>query len=354
MPDPLSAVDAVSPALDRTRSLLFAPFRFAKWARLAVITFLSGEMVGGGGGGGTGFQFPAPPPGGGGREELHFLQSSPAERWLTEFLPWVLLGVAAVFALALLFIYINSVFRLILFDAVLNHRWRLREGWSRWANRGASFFLWQLGYIVLFMAVLGVVIGLPILFALQAGWFKQADQHVGALVLGGLVLLLLAFVTVVAGLVIAVLARDFVVPIMALDDVGVVEGWRRALPLMSGARLSFAGYIGMKIVLAIAAGILFGILGTIAVLVIVVPLAILGAALAAAGFFSGLAWTPATIAAVIALALVAVGLLIYVVAFISVPSAVFFQSYTLHFYAGRYPPLATALDAAQSAGAPAD
>jgi len=77
MPDTLSAVDAVSPALDHTRRLLFAPFRFAKWARLAVVTFLSGEMVGGGGGGGTGFQFPAPPPRGGGSEEFHFLQSSP-------------------------------------------------------------------------------------------------------------------------------------------------------------------------------------------------------------------------------------------------------------------------------------
>ena len=353
MPEPLSAVDAVSPALDHTRRLLFAPFRFAKWARLAVVTFLSGEMVGGGGGGGTGFQFPAPPPRGGGSEEFHFLQSSPAERWLTEFLPWILLGVVAVFALALLFIYINSVFRFILFDAVLNDRWRLREGWSRWANRGASFFLWQLAYMILFMAVLGAVIGLPILLALQAGWFKQAGQHVGALVLGGLVLLLLVFVTFVGGLVIAVLARDFVVPIMALDDVGAIEGWRRALPLLRGAKLSFAGYIGMKIVLAIAAGILFGILGTIVVLVIVVPLAILGAVLAAAGFFSGLAWTPATIAAAVVFGLAALALLLCVVAFISVPSAVFFQSYTLHFYAGRYPPLAAALETAQSAAAPA-
>ena len=136
MAEPLSAVDAISPALDHTRRRLFAPFRFAKWARLAVVTFLSGEMVGGGGGGGTGFQFPAPPSGGG-SEEFYFLQSSPAEQRLFEYLPWILFGVAAVFALALLFMYINSVFRFILFDAVLNDRWRLREGWSRWASRGA-------------------------------------------------------------------------------------------------------------------------------------------------------------------------------------------------------------------------
>lgn len=356
MAQPLSAVDAVSPAIDHARRLLFAPFRFAKWARLAVITFLSGEMVGGGGGGSSGFRFPLPPPGGGGGEgeEFRLLPSSPVERWLTEFLPWIVLGVVAVFAIMLLFIYINSVFRFLLFDAVLNDRWRIREGWSRWANRGASFFLWQLGFMILLMVALGLAVGLPILFAFQAGWFKEPGQHVGALVLGGLVLFLLAVATVVGGVVIAVLARDFVIPVMALDDVGVLEGWRRALPLMRVAKLSFAGYIGMKIVLAIAAGIIFGILGTIAVLLIVFPLAILGGVLAAAGLFSGLAWSPATIASVVVLALTGVGLLIYVVAFVSVPSAVFFQSYSLHFYAGRYPPLAAALTQTQSAAVPAD
>ncbi|MGH9789269.1 MAG: DUF7544 domain-containing protein [Candidatus Acidiferrales bacterium] len=352
MSEPLSAVDAVSPAIDHTRSHLFRPFHFAKWARLAVITFLSGEVVGGGGGGGTGFQFPAPPSGGGGSEELFFLQSSPVEQRLLEFLPWILLGAAALFALMLLWIFIHSVFRFILFDAVLNDRWRIREGWSRWTGRGSSFFLWQLGYDLAFLVALAVVVGLPVLLALQAGWFKDPGRNVGALVLGVLLLLLLVFATVVAGLVIAALAKDFVVPIMALDDVGVIEGWRRALPLMRGAKLSFAGYLGMKIVLTIAAGILFGILGAIAALVIVVPLVILGVSLAAAGFFSGLAWTPATIAAAVVLGLIALGLIIYVVSFVSVPSAVFFQSYTLHFFAGRYPRLAAVLASSSPPASP--
>jgi len=347
MAEPLSAVDAVSPALDHTRNHLFRPFRFAKWARLAVITFLSGEVIGGGTGG-TGFQFPVPPPSGGGNGESFFLQSSPVEQRFLEFLPWILLGVLALFGLVLVWMFIRSVFRFILFDAVLHDRWHLRAGWSRWARRASSFFLWQLGFSLLFLVVLGLVVGLPVLLAVHAGWFEQASQHVGGLVLGVLALLLLVFVTVAAGLVVDALARDFVVPVMALADVGVLEGWRRALPLMSGAKLSFAGYIGMKIVLAIAAGILFGILGAIAVLLIVVPLVILGAVLGVAGFFSALAWTPATIALVAVAALLALALIIYVVAFISVPAAVFFQSYTLHFYAGRYPPLGAALTGAQA------
>ncbi len=346
MAKPLSAVDAVSPALDHTRRHLFSPFSFAKWSRLAVITLLSGELAGGGGGGGTGFQFPTPPPRGGGNEESFFLQSSGVEQRMLEFLPWILLGAAALFALMLLFLYIHSVFRFILLDAVLNDRWRLREGWSRWSSRASSYFLWLLGYSLLFMLVLALAVGLPVLFAIQAGWFKEPGQHVGALVVSAILLLGLLFVLMVLGISIAVLAKDFVVPIMALDDVGVLEGWRRAWPLISDSKLSFVGYLGMKLVLAIAAGIIFGILGTIAALVLIVPLAILGVALGVGGFFSGLTWTPVTIGAVVALGLVALGLLFYVLGFVNVPSAVFFQSYTLHFYTGRYLPLAAALSRA--------
>jgi hypothetical protein len=341
----LSAVDAVSPALDHARRHLFQPFRFAKWARLAVITLLSGELVGGGGGGGTGFQFPAPSSGGNGSEELrfHFLQTPSPEKLLSEFLPWIVVAVAAGLALALLFLYINSVFRFILFDAVLNDRWRLREAWSRWTGRGASFFLWQLGYGLLFTLVLGLAIGVPVLLAVHAGWFKEPGQHVGALVMSGLLLLALLFALIVLGASVAVLAKDFVIPIMALDDVGVLAGWSRAWPRLSVAKLSFVGYLGMKIVLAIAAGIVFGILTTIAVLVVIVPLAILVAALAAAGLFAGFTWTPAAISAGVVAGLAALAALLYLMAFVSVPVAVFFQSYTLHFYAGRYPALETAL-----------
>jgi len=156
-------------------------------------------------------------------------------------------------------------------------------------------------------------------------------------------LLGLLFVLVVLGVSISVLAKDFVVPIMALDGVGIIEGWRRALSLMRGAKPRFAGYLGMKVVLAIASGIIFGILGTIAALVLVVPLVLVGVVIGAGAWLSGLTWTPTTIAATVVLGLIALGALIYVVSFVSVPSAVFFQSYTLHFYAGRYPPLGAAL-----------
>jgi hypothetical protein len=338
--------------MDHTRNHLFRPFRFAKWARLALVTFLSGEMTGGGGGGGTGFRLPAPPPGGGQSDEFHFLQSSPADQWLTQFLPWVLLGVAALFALMLLFLYLHSVFRFILFDAVLNDRWRLREGWSRWAGRGVSYFLWQIGYGLLFTLVLALAVGIPILLAIQAGWFKQPGQHVGALLLGALLLVALFVALLVVGICISVLAQDFVVPVMALDHVGVLEGWSRAWPQMSAAKLSFAGYLGMKLVLRIAAGIVFGILGAIVALLLILPLVIVGVALGAGAWISGLTWTPITIAVVVALVLLALGVLIGAVSLVNVPSAVFFQSYTLHFFAGRYAPLGAALARAQAPAAP--
>src|SRR5580692_1637405 len=48
-----SAVESISPAFARTKKLLFQPFRFGLWARLAVVALITGEAGGGGGGGGS-------------------------------------------------------------------------------------------------------------------------------------------------------------------------------------------------------------------------------------------------------------------------------------------------------------
>ncbi len=39
-----SAVEAISPAFARTKKLLFQPFRFGLWARLAVVALVTGKL----------------------------------------------------------------------------------------------------------------------------------------------------------------------------------------------------------------------------------------------------------------------------------------------------------------------
>ena len=67
------------------------------------------------------------------------------------------------------------------------------------------------------------------------------------------------------------MTKDFVVPQMALEGIGAMEGWRRLWPMIQAEKGGYAGYVGMKIVLAIGAGIVIGIVSVILALVVAIP-----------------------------------------------------------------------------------
>jgi hypothetical protein len=103
--------------------------------------------------------------------------------------------------------------------------------------------------------------------------------------------------------------------------------------------LAYAGYVLMKIVLAVGTAIIFGIINFVVILMMLIPLAIMGVAAYFLGKAAGLTWSLGTISAVVILGGAVLFLMFYVIAFISAPAMVFFQSYTLHFFGSRYPAL---------------
>ncbi len=350
MPAPLSAVDAISPAFARTKRLLLQPFRFGFWARLGLVALVTGESLSGGWGGGSGFNFPR---GSGDDGDKFLLLADPSWERALAYLPWIIAGGIAVFALGLLWTYVSSVFRFVLLDAVLNDRCRLGEGWRRWHPQGFSYFLWQIGLSAAMIASLAVLFGLPVLLAWWAGIFRQADQHIGLLVVGGVGLFFLFIAWVVLGALVALFAKDFVIPFMALEGLGVLAAWRRVLPLLRVEKLAYAGYVLMKIVLAVGGAVLFGIINVILFLVVFVLLGLVGAGLFLAGKAAGLTWDAYTIGAVVVLGVAVLAGLLYLIAFVFVPAMVFFQSYTLHVLGSRYPRLDSLLHPPPPAATPA-
>src|SRR5271166_4462519 len=128
---PVSAVDCVQPALQHARQQLFTPFRFGQWSRLALVGILAAELhVGGCSFGNFGSGWPRVPH----KNENDFLPSSALPSgWppfnpthisehIGQFLGLLLLGVFAVIVLSTVFLYLNSVFRFILFDSVLRRQ----------------------------------------------------------------------------------------------------------------------------------------------------------------------------------------------------------------------------------------
>ena len=251
--------------------------------------------------------------------------------------------VASLLVLGVILMYVSSVMRFILFDSVLTRECRVGEGWSRRQGPGLRYFVWKLLYLLASIAFFAVVIGIPVAFALAGGWFKEPGEHVGPMILGGILLFLVAAIFAVVAAVVFVLTKDFVVPQMALEGIGVFEGWRRLWGMMNAEKGDYAIYIVMKIVMAIVAAVVIAIVTAIVAVFFVVPTVVFGAVGVLAGKSAGLTWNAGTITLAVVVGCVLLFCFLYLVSLVSVPAIVFFPAYSIYFFAGRYPALSAAL-----------
>ena len=212
----------------------------------------------------------------------------------------------------------------------------------------ADFFLWQIVFQIAAWLFLLVLVGVPLALALAAGWTTDLRQHIGRLIVGVVLLLGLFGVFVLAAAVVQVLAKDFLVPIMALEDLDFADGWNRLLAMIGPEKGRYAVYLLLKLVLSIAAAILFGIIAIIPALFVVLPAVVA----VLAGRAAGMEWNVTTVSLAIIFGTLLLLLLIYLIALVSVPATVFFPAYALHFLAARYPNLDALLHPAPAPPAP--
>jgi hypothetical protein len=338
---PFSAVDAISPAFEHTKRQLLQPFRFGQWTRLAVVGLLAGELSSGGGCNApnlSNFNIPQHP-----GTSQHFLVPGLAGTNPMLFAGLIAVLLVAGLVLGIVLMYVSSVMRFILFDSVLAKECHIRQGWNRRQGPGWRYFIWKLLYTFATLGAMIVLVGIPLGFAFAVGWLNQPRQHVAALVLGGIALFFVFAILAVVMLAIYVLTKDFVVPQMALENVGTIEGWRRLWAMMKAEKGGYAGYVGMKIVLALGAAIVLGIVGFIIALIILIPAAGVAVAAVLAGKAAGVGWTVSTITLAVVAGCVLLAVFLYVTALVSVPAIVFFPAYSIYFFAARYPALSAVL-----------
>ena len=330
---PLSAVDAISPAFEHSRQQLLNPFRVSQWAKLGLVGLLAGEMSSGGGCNAGSFRMPHP---------------HTSQRLMDAGFPNInpiftasLIAVLAVtgFVLFILFIYVNSVMRFVLFDSIVAKECRIWQSWSRRQRPGRRFFVFQILFALFSFMGFTILIGIPAGFAFLVGWLRNPREHMIPLILGGMALFSLLVVCVISQLLIHVMTKDFVVPQMALEDINAFEGWRRLWSQIKRDKGGYAGYIGMKVLLAIGAAIILGIVSIIVFLLFLIPVGGLGVVAVIAGMAAGLTLNLYTITLAIVAGSIAVFCLLYVMSLVSVPAVVFFPAYAIYFFASRYPPL---------------
>jgi hypothetical protein len=327
---PISAVDAIDPAFQHTKQQLLHPFRAAQWAKIALVGFLAGELSSGGCNGSS-FRTPTHPGGGQPFPLPH------ANLLLYASLIALLIGLAGV--LWILFLYVSSVMRFILFDSVIAKRCEIRLGWARRHGAGLRYFVWQLLFLLAMLVGLTVLVGIPAAFALAAGWLKDPHRHLVPLILGGMLLFFVVMGFILLSLVVHVLTKDFVVPEMALENISAFEGWRRLWPMLKAEKGSYAGYLAMKIALAIGAAVIVGIVTLIVIVILLIPVGGFGVVAVVIGKTAGLTWNLYTITLAVVVGCIVLAGLLYVMSLISVPAIVFFPAYSIYFFASRYPAL---------------
>jgi hypothetical protein len=336
---PISAVDSLTPAFEHAKQQLFRPFRFGQWTRLALVGLFAGEMSSGGG---CNFNFPTHTP----SNHRNFVAAAPPNWELLA--PLLVIAIIAVPVIWCLLIYLNSRMRFVLFDSVIAKKCELGRMWRERREPAFQYFIWQILFFLATIAGTAVLLGVPALAAFLLGWFTAPRQHLVPLILTAIFLFFALMLWLLISFVIQVFTKDFVVPQMALENLSAFEGWRRLWVMLQSEKGSYAGYGGMKFVLAIGAAVGVGIVAIIIVVLLLIPFGGIGAIAVIYGKAAGLTWNVFTITAAIVAGSIFLLLVFYAVSLISVPVIVFFPAYSIYFFAARYPNLARVMYPAPS------
>jgi len=340
----LSAMDSFGPAMERVRTMLFRPFRLSTWLKIGFIGILGGGVARFNNS--MNFRGPLVPPEiSRGRVDDPFgeLQRAIHSIHLADYAHIIMMALLAALAISMIFLYLFCRFRFVLFDAILSGEAVVGRGWRRYASQANRYFGFWLAFRLVVLATMLLIIGLPLWNAYKSGAFNGDDSLLALFkILGSIALGAFAAGAVFA--IISTLMKDFILPIMALDDMTLGDAWTALFRVIQSEPGAWAGYIGMKLVLTIGAGIAMAIATFIALLPVFLVLAIpVGLMIAL-----GIATVKTHVAAAVAFYTIAGILVLFCVLciamFVSAPVTVFFAAYAFYFFGGRYPKLGALLD----------
>jgi hypothetical protein len=242
-----SVTAPLSSAIDWTRHVLFGPFDAGTWFTLGFCAWLASLGRQGGGAGVTWR-------GGELREQIRDTQS-----WVGDHLGLFLVLAVTVAAigivLTVLALWLSSRGAFMFLDGVVRGRGAVAEPWGRFREQAASLFVVRL-VVTSIMAplVLAVVATMFVAFVRAGGLGPEPVgwPAIAALLPFVLVLIPLVVLAGLAGLVI----DDVMVPIQWLRGCRAMAAWREARELIAANAGAFVLYVSMRVVLAVAIGVL--------------------------------------------------------------------------------------------------
>jgi len=333
----LSATEAVSPAIARTKLVLFKPFRFGRTWKLSATSEIAMQ--------GTNF-FPLL------LFVLFFLPSihraAPAA-WIT----WgaafgsLLLTVLG----AVLFILLSHL-QFAFFDIVANRGEFVAPAWRKYSllHRRWTNFKMIAG------TCLTAVIGIPLVIVIHRAFVVSTTGTKYQPGPAAPFAFFLFFIAIYGGIILVFLSfsllNDFMMPPIALEDASIAQAWQWVWRQICVEPGQFALYALLKIVLGFVALMAVGIIFEIVYLLLGLLFLAVGAAAAA---FLQHVNAPQILITGLVIAFVCclfVPFLIYVRFGLGGIAITFLEAYKLYFLGGRYPPLGDLLDRSTPAPEP--
>jgi hypothetical protein len=329
-----SATQALSPAINRTKSLLFQPFEWGTFLKLCAVAIFTEGI------GGKNFNFSHR--GFEGRAHLHRTLAFPAVPAFSHLNPaWIagLIAIAwAAVCLILIIFYLAVRLRFALFNCLIHQTRLIAPGWHKYRIQAFRFFwLSIMAGIVFFALVLAVLAP----FALGFWHVYQQTQLGGPFPLGGFLTVVLPlipvmFLIILAAICVRIILRDFMLPHIALENASAGQAWAAVRTRIAAEVVPFLLYgllrvvvpivavVGMVIILFIPCLIVFGLLA-------IMIAAVHGAFSDAAIPLMYLGWVLQAI-----LGLIIFGLGLFLAVSFGGPLAIAVRNYALLFYGSRY------------------
>jgi hypothetical protein len=324
---PISAVDSVSLAIERTRDFLFRPFRWGTYLKLGLVAIITEGIWSNS----VSSKHGGPSPGHGP------IINSPFDIppvWIAA----IVAAVALVILISLVVFYLITRLRFAFFHCLIHNTKEIRPGWRLYRAQATRFFWLNLGVGVCYLLLLGLI-ALPFI----AGFVRLFHEtppggspdiwQVLALVLPLIPVIILL---VLVGVALDVILRDWMLPHYALEDASAGEAWEEVWDRITAEKRQFAVYALLRLILpAIAMAGLF--------IVLLIPGLMVAGAVAAIVYAIHSAFADATGAsALIGILLqaffgvVALGYALLAGICLGGPLSTGLREYALIFYGGRY------------------
>jgi len=328
----ISAIDAVSPAIERTKEFLFRPFKWGTYLKLGLVAIITEGL-------GSNFHSSSTHVDhGGGHGEWHGPAGFPPFHCTPTCIAMIVAIALLAILLSILLFYLITRLRFAFFHCLVNNTKEIRPGWRLYSGQAARFFWLNIVVGICFMVLL-VLIALP--FA--AGFWRlfqesQQGSHldIGLLLALVLPLIPIILILVVAGILSDLILRDWMLPHIALDNATAGEAWRQVRARMMAEKRQFLVYSLLRVILPTIAAIAVFI-------VLALPGLMLAGSLAAIewgvhSMFSGAtgsSWLVGILLEVF-FGVVAFGFAVLASICVGGPLSTGLREYALIFYGGRY------------------